>query len=65
MTALQILLLTLGGALAYEGLGWALAPQALRDVYSRMMEEMDDRQLGLAGLLSLLAGLFCIVLAVL
>ena len=64
MTIASMALLVLGGALAVEGFGWAVAPDGMRDAYRALVERLDKRQLGLIGLLSLCSGLACIVLAV-
>ena len=57
-------LLVLGGALAVEGFGWAVAPDGMRDAYRALVERFNTRQLGLIGLGSLCVGLACIVWAV-
>ena len=64
MTVMQILLLTLGGALVYEGFAWAVGPAAMRKAYHEAMAQLDDRQLGLFGLASLGTGLVLVLLAV-
>ena len=64
MTLLQVFLLTLGGALAYEGFAWAVGPSAMRRAYHEAIANMDDRRLGVIGLVTFLLGLALILLAV-
>lgn len=59
-----ILLLTLGGALAFEGIGWALAPEQMKQAYREAIERLDNRQLSLFGMVSLAIGLILIVVAI-
>lgn len=59
-----LLLLTLGGALIFEGFGWAVAPDAMKRAYAEAIEMMSNRQLSTFGLISLAVGLVMIVLGV-
>ncbi|MEM7730899.1 MAG: DUF2065 domain-containing protein [Pseudomonadota bacterium] len=60
MSFATILLLVFGGALAVEGLGWALAPDAMRRSYEQAMSMLDPKGLSSLGLLSTALGLLMI-----
>lgn len=59
-----ILLLTFGGALMFEGIGWALVPDAMKQAYREAIEVLDNRQLSTFGLVSLAIGLILVVIGV-
>lgn len=59
----QIFLLTFAGALIYEGLAWAVGPSAMRRMYDQAMQQLGDRQLSNAGLISVVIGVGFILLA--
>jgi len=50
-----VLLIALGGALAFEGVVWAVFPSQSRRLYAQMMQQMSDRDLHRGGL-------FCVAL---
>lgn len=56
-----VFLLTLGGAFAFEGLGWALAPEAMKRAYAQAIAMLDNRRLSVFGLLTFGLGLVLIV----
>jgi len=60
MSAVTVLLLVFGGALAVEGLGWALAPDAMRRAYEEAMQMLDPQRLSRLGLLCTAMGLLMI-----
>lgn len=55
-----ILLLVFGGALAVEGLGWAIAPDAMRRAYEEAMQMLDSQRLSRLGILCTAMGLLLI-----
>lgn len=59
-----LLLLVFGGALALEGLGWAVAPDGMRRAYDEIMRTLDTRSLSLMGLVSFTIGMIMIVAAI-
>lgn len=64
MTLTQIFLLTLAGALIYEGFAWAVGPGSMRRLYEEAMQQLDDRQLSYAGVGSLFLGVALALIAV-
>ena len=64
MSILALALLLVGGALAFEGFAWAVAPDSMKEAYRALVDQMDSRQLALVGLAFLCIGLVCIVFAV-
>lgn len=60
MSIATLLLLVFGGALAVEGIAWAIAPDAMRRSYEQMMSMLDARSLANVGLLS--AALGCLLI---
>ena len=58
---LDVVLIAFGGFVTLEGLIWAVFPTQMRATYRRMMEEVSDRDLHYAGLLSVFVG--CLMLA--
>ncbi|WP_298911816.1 DUF2065 family protein [uncultured Algimonas sp.] len=60
MSVATVLLLVFGGALAIEGIAWALAPDAMRRAYDQAMSMLDGRSLANMGLLSAALGLLLI-----
>ncbi|MGB3456790.1 MAG: DUF2065 family protein [Litorimonas sp.] len=55
-----VLLLVFGGALAVEGIAWALAPDAMRRSYDQAMSMLDPKGLSSLGLLSAALGLLMV-----
>lgn len=64
MSLLTILLLVFGGALAVEGIGWAIAPDAMKRAYDQVISSLDTRSLSNVGLLSAALGLLLIWIAI-
>ena len=64
MSPLTILLLVFGGALAVEGIGWAIAPDAMKQAYDQAISSLDPRSLSYVGLLSAALGLLLIWIAI-
>ena len=64
MSLLTILLLVFGGALAVEGIGWAIAPEAMKRAYDQVISSLDGRSLSNVGLLSAALGLLLIWIAI-
>lgn len=64
MSAITVLLLVFGGALAVEGLGWAIAPDAMRRAYAEVMLMLDSQRLSRLGLLCTALGLLMIWIGV-
>ncbi|GHA83015.1 hypothetical protein GCM10009069_02850 [Algimonas arctica] len=64
MSAATVLLLVFGGALAVEGLGWALAPDAMRRASAEAMAMLDSQRLSRLGLLCTALGLLMIWIGV-
>lgn len=60
MSIATVLLLVFGGALAVEGIGWALAPDAMRRAYAEAMAMLDSNRLSRLGLLCTALGLLMI-----
>ena len=60
MSLLTILCLIFGGALAVEGLAWAMAPDGMRRAYDEVMSTLDPKSLATIGLLSAALGLLLI-----
>ena len=59
-----IALLTLGGALLFEGLGWALAPDGMKRAYEDAIARLGKRELTQVGGLCAAMGLLLIVIGV-
>lgn len=59
-----VLLLVLGGALAVEGIGWAIAPDAMRRAYEEAMSVFDTPTLSKLGLLCTALGLLMIFVGI-
>ncbi len=64
MSIVTVLLLVFGGALAVEGIGWAIAPDAMRRSYEQAMSMLDPKGLSSLGLLSAALGLLMIWIGV-
>ncbi|MEL6686563.1 MAG: DUF2065 family protein [Pseudomonadota bacterium] len=64
MSLLTILLLIFGGALAVEGIGWAVAPDAMKRAYDQAISSLDPKSLSNVGLLSAALGLLLIWIAI-
>jgi uncharacterized protein YjeT (DUF2065 family) len=60
MNAVTVILLVFGGALAVEGIGWALGPDARRRTYEEAMSKLDSQSLSKLGLLCTVLGLLMI-----
>lgn len=60
----SITLLIIGGALALEGIGWAIAPDGMRRAYEEAISNLDARQLSTLGLLSTALGGLLIIAGV-
>ena len=58
-----ITLLMLGGALVFEGIGWAVAPDFMRRSYEEAIASLDSRQLSTLGLLSTALGGLLVIIA--
>ena len=52
-----ILLVAIGGFILLEGLMWALAPGAMRQAYTQMIEQVSDRDLHIIGAISVFIGM--------
>ncbi|GLQ19316.1 DUF2065 domain-containing protein [Algimonas porphyrae] len=61
MSWVTILLLVFGGALAVEGLGWAVAPDGMRNAYDEMLRMLDPQRLSMIGLICFTLGILMIV----
>jgi len=59
-----IMLVAIGGALAFEGVLWAIVPGGVRQIYKQAFAQMSDRDLHLTGLFSVAIGVGLIVFAV-
>jgi uncharacterized protein YjeT (DUF2065 family) len=64
MSLATVLLLVFGGALAVEGIGWALGPDAMRRAYADAMAKLDRQRLSRLGLLCTAMGLLMIWIGV-
>lgn len=64
MSAATVILLVFGGALAVEGIGWAMAPDAMRRAYEEAMSMLDPQRLSRLGLLCAALGLLMIWIGV-
>lgn len=64
MNVATVLLLVFGGALAVEGIGWAIAPDAMRRAYAEAMAMLDAQRLSRLGLLCTAMGLLMILIGV-
>ena len=51
-----VLLIALGGALAFEGVVWAIFPSQARRGYAQMMQQLSDRDLHIGGLICVALG---------
>jgi len=51
-----VLLIASGGFILFEGLLWALAPGAMRQAYAQIMQHASDRDLHIAGAVSVFIG---------
>lgn len=64
MSLITILLLVFGGALAVEGIGWAVAPESMKRAYDEVISRLDPKSLSNVGLLSAALGLLLIWIAI-
>ena len=58
-----VLLIALGGALAFEGVVWAIFPSQARRGYAQMMAQMSDRDLHRGGLVCVALGVALLAFA--
>ena len=59
-----IIAVAIGGALAFEGMIWAIFPSQTRRMYQEAMSQMDDKAMHLGGLISVLFGVIIIGTAI-
>jgi len=59
-----IIAVAIGGALAFEGMIWAIFPAQSRRMYQEAMSQLDDKSLHIGGLISVLIGVLIIGTAV-
>lgn len=59
-----ILMIAIGGALAFEGVIWAIFPSQTRRMYQETMSQLDDRSLHIGGLVSVMFGVLLVGMAV-
>lgn len=59
-----IIAVAIGGALAFEGIIWAIFPQQTRRMYMQTMSQMDDKSLHICGLISVMVGILIVGTAV-
>lgn len=53
---MAITLIAFGGFVLMEGIIWACFPTQMREAYRRLMQEVADRDLHIAGLFSVFIG---------
>lgn len=53
---MAITLIAFGGFVLMEGIIWACFPTQMREAYRRLMQEVADRDLHIAGLVSVFTG---------
>ncbi len=51
-----IALIAFGGFILFEGFIWACFPAQMRELYRRVVSESKDRELHIAGLISVFIG---------
>ena len=59
-----IIAVAIGGALAFEGVIWAIFPSQTRRMYQEALSQMDDKALHIGGLISVLLGVLLVGTAV-
>ena len=58
-----VLLIALGGALAFEGAVWAIFPSQARRGYAQMMQALSDKDLHIGGLICVALGVALLAFA--
>ena len=59
-----IIAVAIGGALAFEGVIWAIFPSQMRRMYQEAFSQLDDKALHIGGLISVLFGVLLVGAAV-
>ena len=59
-----IIAVAIGGALAFEGVIWAIFPSQTRRMYLETLSQLDDKSLHIGGLISVLFGVLLVGAAV-
>jgi len=59
-----IALIAFGGFILFEGFIWACFPAQMRELYSRVVDETKDRELHIAGLISVFIGAALLVFGI-
>jgi len=59
-----IAMIAIGGALAFEGVLWAIFPSQTRRMYEEALSQMDDKALHIGGLVSVMLGVILVGAAV-
>lgn len=59
-----IAMIAIGGALAFEGVLWAIFPSQTRRIYEEALSQMDDKALHIGGLVSVMLGVILVGAAV-
>ena len=59
-----IITVAIGGALALEGVIWAIFPSQMRRMYQETLSQLDDKSLHIGGLISVMAGVLLVGFAV-
>lgn len=57
-------MIAIGGALAFEGVLWAVFPSQMRRMYHEALSQMDDKVLHIGGLVSVMLGVIMVGAAV-
>lgn len=57
-------MIAIGGALAFEGVLWAVFPSQMRRMYHEALSQMDDKALHIGGLVSVMLGVIMVGAAV-
>jgi len=57
-------MIAIGGALAFEGVLWAIFPSQTRRMYEEALSQMDDKALHIGGLVSVMLGVILVGAAV-
>lgn len=59
-----IIAVAIGGALAFEGIIWAIFPAQTRRMYQETFAQLDDKSLHIGGLICVLFGVLLVGAAV-
>jgi len=59
-----IIAVAIGGALALEGVIWAVFPSQMRRAYQESLAQLDDKSLHMGGLICVLIGVLVVGAAV-